>query len=68
MSREIVRPRLEGVRNFVSSSSPGDGVWLWDFPVSDDSCCWGGDASVSDADKQRGYKVPTMVLSETRGL
>jgi hypothetical protein len=53
---------------FAVLSSPGPVARLWRLSLFADSFCYRDDAWASDANKQCGCKVPTMVLSETRGL
>ena len=59
-------PELSG--DLVLASSPRDQERLRVFSSLKIHCCRCETSSVSDADKRRGGDVPTMVLSETRGL
>jgi hypothetical protein len=57
-----------GRREVFLSSSLSNGVRGSLFPRYEDSFCGVTSRRLSDANKQDGCKVSTMVLSETRGL
>jgi len=61
-------PTPELSEDLVLASSPRDQERFRVFPSLKIHSCWCETPSVSDAIKQHGGDVPTMVLSETRGL
>jgi len=60
--------RLEGAKVFAVLSSPSYVERLWGFLSSQIHLVIVTMPSASDANKQCGGEVPTMVLSEARGL
>ena len=53
---------------FATLSSPSHGVSLWEFPLREIHFPDVTTLAVADVDKQSWFQVPTIVLSEARGL
>src|ERR1700692_3509780 len=68
MSGQMLPPRRQSAEEMALPSSPSNGTRLCGVFCFADSSCSRNDPSVPDTSKQSGCAVPTMVLSEARGL